>query len=277
MTDHMFTNEEIAKLFWNDPDVRRRITTDIGKFTVAMFAMNEGSKATTGGFTGTGNLMLVNGEHYILTASHVWHKRLKSSAKVGLTLVEDITHRFMMDTAALEPVADLPTKDTEWGPDLVLLHIPSAYASRISVHKVFYDQRIDGKPAPEKSGGVEVRSLLGAPRELATFVPMHVDLVICNFFVNVDAPFFEHEGYDYVDLNFNVDAPGIPQYFNGVSGGGLWDVTLYYSPETDNKLDWSRTLRGIAFWQFSKIGSNKIVRCHGPKSLDILFGQLSKR
>lgn len=274
MTDHILTNEEISNLFWNDPDVRHAITQDIGKFTVAMFAMKEGSTAAKVGFTGTGNLMLLNGGHYILTASHVWHKALKSSAKVGLTLVEDITHRFMMDTAALELVADLTTNDTEWGPDLVLLHVPFEYASQISVYKSFYDQRVDGKPAPETMGGVDIRSLLGAPGELGTFVPMHADLVICNFFVDVNASFFEHEGYDYVDFRFNVDAPGMPQYFNGVSGGGLWDVILYYSPETHNKLDWSRTLKGIAFWQFSKIGSHKVVRCHGPKSLGILFGKL---
>jgi len=270
----MLTNERIAHRFWNDPNLRQSVILDIGKFTVAMFALGKGLDAK-GCCAGTGTLLALNGEHYILSASHVWHEHLKSSSKIGLSLIAEMTHSYKMETGAVELVSDLrPIEWNEWGPDLMLLRIPCEYVSEISAHKIFYDEKVDGKPVPENCGGVDLRLLVGTPAELGTFEPLHADLAICNFFVDVNAPFKAHNGYDFVDFNFNVNAPGNPKNYGGVSRGGLWDLTLYFFPETDNQLDWSRTLKGVAFWQLPIVDSHRTVRCHGPESLDVLKRQI---
>ncbi len=268
----MLTGEQIAERLRNDEDLRHAITLDIGKFTVAMFALKEGVDARQS-FAGTGTLLLRQNEGYILTASHVWHEALKASEYVGLALVPDITQRYKVSTADLQPTRDLhPAVWNEWGPDLILLRLSPEYVSQISAYKIFYSANVDGKPAPENGAGVDIRSLLGTPAELGSFEPLHADLVICNFFVDVNAPFKEQGGFDFVDFSFDVNTPGAPSNYRGVSGGGLWEVTVYPSEESKSGLNWSRTLKGVAFWQQPLQDSKRVVRCHGPKSLETLIG-----
>lgn len=268
----MFTDQELAERILKDPDLRRSITLDIGKFTIAMFSLERDVNAKAA-FAGTGTLVTNKGKHYILTALHVWHEALKHRSKIGLTLEPDITHNYKIDTASVKTVSDLKADAwNEWGPDLILLELAAENVSDIFAHKTFYDEDIDGKPAPNEFGGVELRCLIGTPAELGTFEPLHADLVICNFFVNVNAPFTTHGKYDFIDFEFNVNAPGNPKDYGGISGGGLWDIALYSTSQTKTGLNWSRTLKGVAFWQQAMSGSHRSVRCHGPKTLSFVRG-----
>jgi hypothetical protein len=272
----MLTDYQIDQMLRNDHDLQYRLALDIGKFTVALLGLDKNAEAKES-FAGTGTLVTLGGRHHILTASHVWHDVLKTSSKIGVTLPADITHSFKMETSSIESVADLrpAAGGNEWGPDLILLRVPSEYISEISAHRVFYDKDVDGKPAPPGSGGCEVRILKGTPAELATFEPKHADLNIVNFFSNVNAPFQTHNEYDFVDLDFDTALPGNPKDFGGVSGGGLWDLQVFCSPES-GKPDWTRQLKGVAFWQKPPVGTIRTIRCHGPLSLDLLQKQIKQ-
>lgn len=266
----MLTNAQIGERFHSDHQLRHNITLDLGKFTVSLFALDDETGAEAS-FAGTGTLVTHRAKNYILTASHVWHEKLKKSTQIGIPLPAGITNRYRIETASIQVAADLrPKLWNEWGPDLILLQIPREYISEISTHKTFYDDQVDGKPAPERLGGIETRSLMGTPAELASFQQWHAELTICNFWGDGGAPFNFHGAYDYAEVRFNLDAPGMPRRYGGVSGGGLWDVTVYFSPHTHDQLDWSRTLRGVAFWELDAVGSYRHVRCHGPRSLVLL-------
>jgi hypothetical protein len=152
----------------------------------------------------------------------------------------------------------------------VLLTVPCEYVSEISAHKTFYDEVVDGRCAPENCEAIGIRSLVGTPAELGTFEPMHADLQICNFWVDANAPFTSRNEYDFVEFKFDLNMPGNPKDYGGVSGGGLWEITLYFSSETIAQLDWARQFRGVAFWQLPIVASHRTVRCHGPKSLAML-------
>lgn len=62
----------------------------------------------------------------------------------------------------------------------------------------------------------------------------------------------------------------LPESFGGVSGGGLWVVPLAEGDE--GALEAGRPmLYGIAFYQTSKEGTLRKIRCHGPSGI---FGRV---
>jgi hypothetical protein len=64
---------------------------------------------------------------------------------------------------------------------------------------------------------------------------------------------------------------GLPKHFGGVSGGGVWRVWLFCSPET-GEIDWKFNFHGVAFYQLG-IGENPTtIRCHGPESVMAVLG-----
>ena len=271
----MYDEEEIFERMKQDTELRESICRDIGKFTVPLLALSL-DKTAEDSMAGTGTLITLEGNHYILTAAHVWETRLRRSTKIGLPIVAGITHEHRVDTDTITPSAELkPRVWNEWGPDLILLRVPSEYLSELCAHKIFYDPFVDGKPAPANAKGVETRVLIGTPAELGTYThePKHADFTVQCLFVDVNAPFFDHDTYDYVDFSMDTDFSGHPKDFGGFSGGGLWDVTVYCSPEA-GAIDWSRTLKGVAFHQSDLVDARRTIRCHGSKSLDALTGKL---
>jgi hypothetical protein len=77
----------------------------------------------------------------------------------------------------------------------------------------------------------------------------------------------EHNGYDYFDLGANLELPGAPSSFAGVSGGGLWQVKLSKAESGTISWDGKRYFRGVAFCESEKTDGHRMIRCHGPKSI----------
>jgi hypothetical protein len=61
--------------------------------------------------------------------------------------------------------------------------------------------------------------------------------------------------------------------FGGVSGGGVWEVYLYHSPET-GELTWSNSLHGVAFYQLPIVAEHRPIRCHGPESIKTVIREI---
>lgn len=77
----------------------------------------------------------------------------------------------------------------------------------------------------------------------------------------------EHNGYDYFDLGANLQLPGVPSSFVGVSGGGLWQINLSMAKSGTISWDGKRYFRGVAFWESEKTDGHRMIRSHGPKSI----------
>jgi hypothetical protein len=262
----MRSPEEIKKIFEDSKSgYQERLVRSLGTMTVALYAISDSSVGERLHFTGTGTLVTVANSHCILTAAHVWEDGLKSSRRVGMTLKEDIDHRFPIDTMALIPFGPpLPQKGREWGPDLVFLRIPDIHIGGIEAFKTFYS--LDRERPKVKSDGIEGRVLMGAPGEFEKHTPKHSELNINGFFLEFGAPPYVHGDFDYVDLKEEVNHPGIPKNFGGVSGGGLWLVQMFESPETA-QIDWSYFLEGMAFYQLGLGEPIITIRCHGQQSI----------
>jgi hypothetical protein len=77
----------------------------------------------------------------------------------------------------------------------------------------------------------------------------------------------QRNGYDYLDAGAKLELPGVPSSFGGLSGAGLWQVSL--SMTRSGKISWDEKLhfRGVAFWQSPVNEGRRVIRCHGPRSI----------
>lgn len=239
---------------------------EIGSSSVALFAVFDSEHGDLLELAGSGTLVAFGESHYILTASHVWERVLKGAVKVGITLTDNISHRFLMDVAAIVICgAPRAAASEDWGPDLIFLRIPEEHLGTIKAYQSFYDPEVDGKKSLNVNH-VEMWVLMGAPAAFGKFTRIHADIEINGLFANIGPGCYNRGDFDYYDLEMNLSAPGVPASFGGVSGGGLWRVMAHCSCSGGN-IDWLRILEGVAFYQSPIVGGRRIVRCHGPKSI----------
>jgi hypothetical protein len=258
--------DEIEAIVRDDNSgVRESILRSIGIFTVALFAISDSPAGERLDLCGTGTLVAIADSRYILTAAHVWERCLRRARQVGITLKEGVDHCFPIDTNALVPVGPPgPPVSDDWGPDSILLRMPVEYVGRIEVYRAFYN--LERQRRIRDFQCVNTRVLMGTPEALGDFTQKHADISINGFFVAPDAPCYAHGEFDYVDLSVDLAAPGVPQDFGGVSGGGLWLVQVFESAQA-GKLDWHVILEGLAFFQSDVVNGHRVIRCHGQKTI----------
>ena len=76
----------------------------------------------------------------------------------------------------------------------------------------------------------------------------------------------DRHGYDYLDASVMPALPSVPSTFGGVSGGGLWEVSLSMTRSGHIAWDGKRHFRGVAFWESPVADGRRVIRCHGPRS-----------
>ena len=258
-----------AALTGADEELRQAIILDIGRFTVPLFAIRD----TGIELAGTGTLFTSGSSQYILTAAHVWKESLRSATKVGIGIQADITNRFSIDTRALVPIFPAhPTPWNRWGPDIAFLRIPSEDVGSINARRPFYSPAVDETVAPNVER-IEVCVLMGTPHAFGTFSPAHAGVQVNGRFIADEIPYSQQGEQDYFDIEIDTSPAGTPKRWGGVSGGGLWLVHIYCQCMT-GKIEWARSLQGLAFWE-DPIGDDCIViRCHGPQSIRLAMSSL---
>jgi hypothetical protein len=246
--------------------LQAKVVRNLGDFTVALLAISDSPESLE--LAGTRTLLTTGGAHFILTARHVWERKLRLADHVGIVLRPNVRHRFGIcrkDFAVFG--LPKPKKWTKWGPDLVLLRIPAEHVGSIAVHKVFLNVE---KP-PRKIGlrVLAVQVLMGTPAAFGKIAGAHADLQIMGMFLAAEKQ-RKRIGFDYLDYRFDLAFPGVPRKFGGVSGGGVWHVYLYYSPQT-GEIDWRLSLHGVAFYELDIVKEHRPIRCHGPRSIKRLL------
>lgn len=269
--------EEIAQTL-QDPtsDLRDRIVRDIGLFTVGLLRVSQTADGERLDLCGTGTLVSFAGDHYILTAAHVWEELCRTPAptSVGVTLRENLDHKCLIDRAAIVTTGPpTPAQWSEWGPDIVFLRVPQEHVGAIEVHRVFRNLARNWTLGVNAIC-IDLRVLMGTPHQLGQFTETHAELQITGMFSapnierysSMQAPKAIRRDYDYIDLDMEVALPGVPQTFGGVSGGGLWRVFVYWS-EATNEIVWAKDIEGVAFYELDLINGHRAIRCQGPQSI----------
>lgn len=222
---------------------------------------------------GSGTLIDIAGKGYILTAGHVW----------AATAGADSLHLLMMSgRSRVEiPCIDISAStiwdraaSSEWGPDLALLEIPAPQLGSIRACKSFLNYGLQSDNFYQHPSKYEktLWAVYGVVDEFSDVTvnqqerSLNAELVGRAFFGRVTET-HDREGFDYYDTGANLQLPGVPSSFGGVSGGGLWQVGLEISKSGEYSWNGRRGFRGVAFWQSSNSDGQRIVRCHGPRSI----------
>jgi hypothetical protein len=212
--------------------------------------------------SGSGTLVYCKGSYFILTARHVWDHVSKHSSKLGITLMTNVGHRFWMEIDTISPFGPpAPYKLGELGPDIVMLRIPDIHVNAIKAYgRAFYD--LDAIVSPVSNPEYfEMRMLIGIPACLGKFSDNYAIIQIRGWHAGIKDPQTIGE-FDYCDTLVNVSDLPTEKSVGGVSGGGLWSVSMFDSPSGES-VQSIAILEGVAFWQFPLEGETRIVRCHG--------------
>jgi hypothetical protein len=243
-----------------------RIVRSLENFTVALLGVTNHHSGERLELAGTGTLLVREGRHFILTARHVWECILKDAERIALTLKAEMVHKFSIDrrdVAAFGPPA--PDKWNEWGPDIVLLSVPAESVGTIQAYKVFLnaDNNLEiRRPV------MQIEVLMGTPAVLGTILDGHADLQMTGMFRHGQEAEHSRGNFDYHDFDVDLSLPG-PRTFGGVSGGGFWQVYLYWA---DSEIEWKTSLHGVAFYELPIVNEHRIVRCHGSRSIREAIG-----
>jgi hypothetical protein len=233
---------------------------------------------------GSGTFARFHGRPGILTANHVWDDVKNRATNVSL-LIANRPHRFEIPISALNPLVDLRTAEPQWGPDVQFLQLPASTVGTIEARKTFVNltDHADDKLALALSESGFL-FLAGFPAEFVKVAETvesaapFKDIEIHGGFTALLGKEYERGSFDYLETTVEKDMKGLPKSFGGVSGAGLWRITLTKRPGAPVATAKIRnsTLIGIAFYQFAAEGVPKTLRYHGPRTIYSVLNTLIK-
>jgi hypothetical protein len=202
-----------------------KIARDTAVYTTTLFALSDSPAGDILKLAGTGTFVSYENRYYILTAAHVWHKKLKPAQRVGITLREDLQHRHFIETKNI--AFSGPTRNTpwgEWGPDIICLLIPDVDVNTIKAFRSFNSFSIQESAAVNRRH-MEAYFLIGTPERLGVYSQNQasVQTVISRV---IPPTVHTENGYDYREVELQLQDQAVDS-FGGISGGGLWKVKIY--------------------------------------------------
>ncbi len=250
-------------------DIAERLASHSVSFT-SVRRRPEGIKSE---MSGSGTVVKVAGRLAFLTADHV-AEQLEAGDSVAV-LVDwsgKLRHCvFRCDHLVFARLAR--GSDDGNGPDLALIFLPKAGSASAMVRneKVPYD--LDRRIAKLSGNYLELDQgfwfSCGVPAEGAVtlesergFEQVHGVQGLCALAARPHE--FEYEGFDYIDVNVPTVAPDVPTKLAGMSGSGLWQVSIRQAEDGTLHAQ-EYILSGVAFYEWYK--PTRRLRCHGRRSL----------
>lgn len=230
-----------------------------------------------GELVGGGTFAKVNGIHGILTAAHVWERlweKRREHPEV-MVLVRTETHGYSVPIDYLTPHVRLERKSDPWGPDIEFVELPVAVVERVAAAKSFAEisaravQHYAVAAADDGFGAV-----MGFAAEHAKTAQLPGNRLLLELRGGYISGIENHQvrdGFDYVETVADPhNAEGLPKSYGGVSGSGLWKMTLEKKPgapiETATLGD-AFALAGVAFYEEERDNGCMIIRYHGPQTV----------
>lgn len=251
-------------------EYREQLVRDIGQYSVALLGISKQKAEEELDFCGCGTLVSASGSNYILTAAHVWEKKVANFDGIGLTLRENVDERFRIERESVAVDVIHRHRDQHgwdsWGPDLCFLKLPPSDVAKISAFKSFYNltKRRDAMLSSSVDIAMGIWMLMGAPAVAGCFTKKHASLEYQGWFTGI-REIHERDGFDFLDVEGDRSLP----HSCGMSGGGLWQVMLNRSKSTQEFSVTEINLEGTAFFELDDAS----IRCHGRRSI---YGNLPR-
>jgi hypothetical protein len=204
---------------------------------------------------------------YLLTAGHVWDALKGEQFALAL---EDDRMLFDIKRAYVQPRVFFEKASKGQGPDVALLKIPDLDARQIRVTKNFYDlDRIRKHRAAPQATRDKLGTwvLVGVPEELSTFSIGEASLEQFLLSSSIRSRSMR-DGFDYVEMSYDSRDRGVPKWFGGISGAGLWYVPVPEEGFPAGRVDTDLIhLEGVAFYQEPTDEHEGVIGCHGRRSI----------
>jgi hypothetical protein len=216
---------------------------------------------------GSGTLVRVENQYYILTAAHC-ARPLDKCDEIGIPIRRD---GYPFRLPVIDPIYIGEWMSEEWGPDLAFLPIPAVKARDIIdvSNKLFYnldryeEEMLGGEPRIEYGLWI----VIGTPAFTSNIEdPKKLEFTQMNYSAGVEQPIIK-DGFDYIEVRVTLDCKDVPPNFKGVSGGGLWHAEIGRKPDGSFTLIGKPRLEGCAFYETPPKGEFVYIRCHGRRSI----------
>jgi hypothetical protein len=215
-------------------------------------------------------------KHGILTAEHVVNPpnvdlRLDNSGRRNQRLFLDIDGRpssFGFEASLLATTTFGVRQTDHFGPDLAVITLPeSPELGTLKAKKCFWSlcADLDAKLRDALVGSDSLLIVGHAEEDKTSYEDQGIAYAPRLSGRSVQSDYFEHNGFDYLELAVKRDTFGdVPISFAGVSGGSLW--RLWTSDVGVSPAKWKLTFAGVPFLQYPP-GLSTTIRSHGPRSL----------
>ncbi|HKW88615.1 MAG TPA: hypothetical protein VJN21_07650 [Candidatus Acidoferrales bacterium] len=225
---------------------------------------------------GSGTLVTIDGEKFILTANHVW-RELRQETKIYISMIDRVIHKTEMYVAALEEcsLSEVPKPDS-LSADLTLLKINPIDHGHLDARLSFYGFSHEERGQADLSNDYVI---IGAPGHVATYDP--IDPTVLNFEMRATpVGKIEEEnrpdlGLDFVTVYPHTDQDSPLYEYNGLSGGGLWELSYVPDETAVEGFRYETMFLGVNFLQerddVTKPWTR--VRCLGRRAVQSLINK----
>jgi hypothetical protein len=249
------------------------VAQDLQEFGVGFLRIEDTRDGQDAVLLGSGTLVKAAGKHAILTAHHVLEV-LPRTGRLGLILAPTV-HQHTIDTTGLIYKEIARGSVDQDGPDLGAVILSPQIAAAIAARKIFYNldlrrEKLLSNP-PERDYGVWFVN--GFVAEGTRHEPGRDQYTAIKAFFNLtgaggpDTEATEVGDYDYYAFPVTYGAQSVaPRSFQGMSGGGLWQVPISKDEQGvwRHKTPW---LSGVVFYQEETQANHGAVKCHGRRSV----------
>jgi hypothetical protein len=221
---------------------------------------------------GSGTLVELASRHYILTADHVWNRvEVQDWEELGLMLTDGAPLGIERSLIAAKRLR--AGSYSRWGPDLALLEIPPNLVGTIMARKSFLNlaRRRSMLPSHPPQTEKSLWAVMGLVGQKSTVEPVDEKRTVIarvrgEAFFGVTCTAERRGEYDYLTVYAKTTLREVPSSFGGISGGGLWEVTLKMRGDSIISRG-EHHFRGVAFWEEREAPDRIAIRCHGPHSI----------
>lgn len=262
-------------------DVIKRIGRHLVNFSIGFVKLEQTPQGKTAFLAGSGTLVKAGDTYAMLTADHVVAE-LPKKGPLGLVMF-GYRADFTVEARTLKFVKIARGPVDRDGPDIGAVILSPEITGSLAAKKSFLDLNMHRDCMLLSPPGIiddGIWMLLGFVAERTTEEAgsggYDILMKFAEFALAGDVnPPFVRDRHEYFDLVVAFSDPSVPRDFKGMSGGGLWQVSL--TRDATGQLTHKQAfLSGIAFYQEPVAENRSLVRCHGRQSIyDVAYAKLT--
>jgi hypothetical protein len=259
-------------------EVIESIACHLVNFSLGFVKVEQTPHGESAILAGSGTLVKVGQMHAILTAHHVITE-LPRRGSLGFVLYGHRA-RFVVEAQSLQFIEVARGTVDRDGPDIGAVILSPEIAGSLGAKKCFFNLQNPAMSDSPPSLNHGIWALLGFVAEKTTqgagMGRYHMLMRFVEVVLTGDVgQSYAKDGHDYLDFTFELGGSAVPRDLKGMSGGGLWQVSL--KRDAKGQLTHKQAfLSGVAFYQRQIEGNHSEIRCHGRRSIyDVLYEALT--